>query len=438
MQSEQARCRTAPGPGLPGRLGIVTAITVIFTALPVSPLRAAGSLVENPNLVDDKFEAYILQPCLDGLLTLINVKGWTILEAFEYDQAICDVFFNQGNFNNANGTTGYVSSVNAGTASAQSKTSDTNAREQIDSIEDRLAEIKEEEDQPRGGIGVLLAVQEGETERVSTDNEVGFDSDLDGVVAGLDYRFNDKLVTGFALGNTKDDAKFDSSNGFLETESRSILVYSTYLISDQAYLDFYLGVAELEYETRRDLSIDGSPGDNFGFSGTVTADYEGDQNFAGISSGYDWYRGNFSYGVSAAVDYIKTEVDDYVESGNTNLELEFRKQDFKSLTLGVGVNGSYSIDVGWGSLIPNFGIVAYHEYESDARKLNARLVVMPDVDQTSLTLETDDPDRDYFIVTLGFVVATNAGAQFFVTYEQLEEHRFIDNSSLSAGVLYEF
>lgn len=416
------------GPGS-GRTTIVVATLLLLPSM----AHSAGSLVDAPDLVDNNFETYFLQPCLDGAPALFG-RGWTLQEILDYDADICSRVFNAGTFNSVET---YASKTNVGTVAAQGKTSDSLATQQTDSVQGRLDEIKEE-DAPSGGIGLLLSVQGGETERVSTNNEVGFDADLKGFVGGLDYRFNDNLVTGIALGVTSDDASFDGSNGFLETDSESLLIYTTYLISDNAYIDGYIGVASLEYSTERNGAIDGEPADAFGLAGKVSADYEGDQTLIGVSTGYDWFRKSLAYGVSAAVDYRKTETDGYEEKGTTGFELEFQQQEFESLTFALGVNGSYTVDVGWGALIPNISVAAYHEDRNDARSFDARLLVMPEVDTTSLTLLTDSPDRDYILSTLGVVVAMNSGAQYFLTYEKLSSHDFLEAWSLAAGLLVEF
>ena len=79
-----------------------------------------------------------------------------------------------------------------------------------------------------------------------------------------------------------------------------------------------------------------------------------------------------------------------------------------------------------------------HETQQDARRFAARLVLIPEDNPDQFILETDDPDRDYGIATLGAVIATNSGTQYFVTYEHWFEHDYYDSWSLSAGALLEF
>lgn len=214
--------------------------------------------------------------------------------------------------------------------------------------------------------------------------------------------------------------------------------YVTYLVGDGAYINGYLGYAPLEYENERNFTIDGAPGDDLGVSGRITSDYDGDQTMAGISGGYDWFPAGYTVGVFANLDYSETEIDGYQEEGDTNFELIFPEQRSRSGTVTLGVNGSFVVDMGWASLIPNASLAAVHETQQDSRQFAARLVLIPDNHPDEFILETDNPDRDYAIATLGAVIATNSGLQFFVTYEKLLEHDFLDTWSLSAGVLFEF
>ena len=385
------------------------------------------------NAVDNDFVEYYIKPCELGPAALVQPPyNWTVQEIIDYN-AICSTVFS-GSFT---GAEGYSSTSGIGAISAQTSSSEAVAKQQTDSIQDRLDELQDEE-APSGGWGLLLSAQTGETERSETSREQGYDSGLNSIIIGLDYRFDDRLVTGAAVGFTRDETEYDGNSGDLETESQSLMGYVTYLVGSGGYVNGYIGYAPLEYSNERNFTIDGEPGDNFGVSGTITGDYEGDQTLAGIATGYDWYSGIYSTGVFLNLDYSETQIDGYTEDGDTNFELVYPEQRSRSGTIMLGVNGSFVIDMGWASLIPNASIAAVHETQQDSRRFAARLVLIPEDNPDEFILETDDPDRDYGIATLGAVIATNSGTQYFVTYEQWFEHDFYDTWSLSAGALIEF
>lgn len=403
------------------------ALTALLTALAPGAAMAAG------NAVDDAFVEYYIEPCVLGPATLVQSPySWTVQEVIDYN-AICSSVFS-GSFTSAEN---YSSTSGIGSISATTSSSETIAQQQAESIQDRLDELQDEES-PSAGIGLLLSVQQGGTERDETTREQGYDSDLESLVIGVDYRFNDGLVVGLAYAMTRDETEYDGNSGELDTESESLMGYFTFLVGDGGYVNGYVGTAPLEYENERNFTVDGEPGDNFGVSGTITAEYEGDQTMAGIGGGYDWYPGDYAVGVFANLDYSETEIDSYEEEGDTNFELVYPEQRSRSGTITLGVNGSFVVDLGWASLIPNASLAAVHETQQDSRRFAARLQLMPENHPTEFILETDDPDRNYGIATLGGVIATHSGTQFFVTYEKLLAHDFYDTWAVSGGVLMEF
>jgi len=55
---------------------------------------------------------------------------------------------------------------------------------------------------------VLVAPQYGKSTRPETGLENGFQSELKGLLIGLDYRFSDNFVFGAAVGQTKTRPNF--------------------------------------------------------------------------------------------------------------------------------------------------------------------------------------------------------------------------------------
>ena len=434
MDRDQAGIAIHPGTEFSTWLAYSLSLLGILALLFLPRAEAAGSLVTDPDFVDNQFENYIGVPCNTSTPNLI-AQGWTVADINRYTAEICSPLF-PGGFNNSGA---YVSTSNIGSVGAIDNSSDSVAQKQTSSVKSRLDEIKEEVD-PRGGWGLWLAAQAGETERVSTNNEVGYDSELEGIVVGFDYRFNDKQVVGGALGITSDDAIYARSAGFLNTDSNSLTVYTTYLLSQNTYFDAYFGYAALDYENSRDLSISGDPGSpppGGPLNGTVRSKFSGNQWLLGTSYGIDWYPGNSSYGLVAALDYTSTTIDGHDEEGSTNLELRYAEQTTESLTVTLGGNWSYTLDLGWGALIPTAGISGVFQTEDDANTSKARLINMPTV-VPFLELQSDKPDTEYLLASLGLVLATNGGSQYFFTYEKIENHDFIDNWAVSLGYLTEF
>ena len=385
------------------------------------------------NVTDDEFSDYYTRPCELGGPTLRDVYNWSRQEINAYQDAICSELFT-GGYTSGDSVS---SSAGLGSISATSSTSEVSARQQTDSIEDRLNELQDEED-TSSGWGLLLSAQTGESDHDETRNELGYDSDINSVVIGLDYRYSDALVTGLAVGFTDDDTDYDGNSGNLDTDSESIIAYITYLVGGGGYVNGYIGYASLDYDNKRRFKLENAAGTDFIVNDDISANYDGDQNLIGASAGYDWPIGNYTVGVFTNYDYSETDIDGYKEKGSTGYEMVFPDQRNRSSTISLGVNGSVALDMGWAWLIPNASVQAVHESQNDSDKYKTRLVLIPEDSLDDFILETDDPDRDYGIVSLGAVIATHSGAQYFVTYEQVVNYDDYDIWSLSAGALIEF
>lgn len=411
---------------------IVTLVVVLF--FNSSPVRAASEL-------DDEFEDILFGLCVD--IFTLPAQGWDNQSLIRLNNLCLNVL--EGG---ASPSSDYLSSSNIGSTGATGKTASNTAQVQVDSVKDRLAEIQEEEVIDQGSWGFLLSAQTSETEREETVNESGYESDLNGVLIGGDYRFNDRLITGAALGYTTDKAEFDNNTGELDTTNTTLVGYFTFLPSKNIYIDGYIGVADLDFESEREINFQGTPGDPgfpVDYTGTATGDYEGSQTMAGLSGGYDWKPNKFSIGAFVAFDISDTDIDAYDEDGGANptgFEYGYDDQEIKSELSTVGINASYDINLSWGVLVPTFSISSVHQSADDTRDFALQPSLVPDgvstpTAQTTLFTETDDPDRDYVLTSVGLIAALKNGTQIFVTYEEMSSHDYIETWTLSVGVLLE-
>lgn len=273
-------------------------------------------------------------------------------------------------------------------------------------------------------LGGFASVQYASTDRDASALEQGWDSDLTSLLGGLDYRYDDTLVAGVALGYTSDDAGFTNNAGSLDTTSWSGTVYATYVPVKNASIRGYLGFRDLEYDATRQLRFGG-------ITGTTTSDAGGDQWVFGVSGSFDRELGAWTLGHFINLDYASTDIGGYTERGNTGLEMIYADQSTRSLVSTLGLRLSRT----WGRVTPELRVGWVHQYENDARNIQTRLALSPD---SVFTITTDDPDRDHFVGGIGAVVETGGKLQVFFDYERIEGHEYLDSWSLSAGVLGEF
>jgi uncharacterized protein YhjY with autotransporter beta-barrel domain len=279
------------------------------------------------------------------------------------------------------------------------------------------------------GLGLFATDVSAETEREASELENGFESDTDGTLFGIDYRFMDALVAGVAVGSFEDEAVVDGEGAGVETDSDSTLLYATWLPMDGMAMDFYFGSADTKIRSQRQIEVSAVGV----IEGTATGETESEQDIYGLSLSYDWYMEAWSAGLFAALDSVETKMDGYSEEGDTGLELRFPDQEMESELTSFGLRASYNAEFGWGSLLPNLKWVSVREGKDDARQVAVGLASAPTT-TPSFVVATDDPDRSYNLQSWGLIVAFNNGAQIFVDFEERSGHEFIENKAVTAGV----
>ncbi len=390
------------------RLFFLTLLLALLSAF--FPLQASADTA-----INDRFELYIFNICnnpsppaswdqakLNTLCTAASTGGYVL------------------------GNAGYSSSSNLGTSDPSSGTTSPNHREVYECLDDFNREAGS--GCATGGWGLLLSTQFGRSVRPETELENGFQSDLRSLLIGLDYRFTDSFILGATASQTRDDADFINNAGSLKTINNILTMYTTWLPTEKISVDGYIGYGAVNFDSKRQIY--------FGpISGTTIGNTTGRQAMAGISSAYQSKLGNINVSPFLNLDYIKTDIRGYNESGTTNLELHYGDRTTISATASLGARLSQSYTFKWGSLTPSLHGAGVHEFQNNSTLINNELVLTPG---TGFLVETDAPDRDYFLSGLGVVAALNSGTQLFMNYEKRSGDSLLDSWVVSLGLLKEF
>jgi outer membrane lipase/esterase len=324
---------------------------------------------------------------------------------------------------------------NAGSVGASGTTSNVAAYLKRRAIEKREKEEEESEqtgggasaDTKLGRVGIFANLAYLDGKRDTTQLENGFDINQIGIVAGSDYRFNDKLFAGGALGFAQTENTLNSNAGKVDSDNVSLTAYSNYTIQDNLAVDGYLSVGALSYDSTRKVVFGAITED-------ANASYDAQQFALGASSNYSFYVKSLTLSGIAKVDYISTDIDAYDETGGGGLNFSYEKQSIESLTSKLGIQASYAWSQSWGVILPQGRVHYIHEFSNDSRSVESALVLAP---QSTVTLTTDEPDRDYFIGAIGASVVLPGGMQTFVDVEFLSGHAYLSTWTATAGLRWE-
>lgn len=293
--------------------------------------------------------------------------------------------------------------------------------------------------------GVFINGDFGSGEKDGTDGEDGFEYDAAGFTVGADYRMNEQVVLGLAVGFNSSESDFDTtanvSGGGLDTEATSFSTYGLFY-TDNYYFDGILTIGQTTIDMERSIEIasntdatdpNGNPND--GASRSAESETDSDQIAFSFGGGTDIRSGSFTFAPYLRAQYLKVDVDAFEESGTEGLNLRFEEQEIESITTALGFRASTVANTGFGVLVPQAHLEWIHEYSDDEREVTT--VYIHDPRQNELLFETDSPDRDYFTMGLGLSSVFRGGTQAFIDVRTLMGLTDFTETGVTAGVRFE-
>ena len=262
----------------------------------------------------------------------------------------------------------------------------------------------------------------------------------------LNHRFTDNFNFYSVPGNGYSEPDFFGLAGRFQPEPFGNSFYGSYFF-ENFYLDAIIGSSG-----RNDSARVHRLHPNVFGTGINRPDYGdavADEYTVSVGAGYTFNRDGISFGPYARAKYLKSEIDEFPEiigipnsDPGLGLALELQDQNIESFSTSVGGQIAYAISTTMGVLTPYLRMEWEHEFEDDPRKIQGRFADSlddPEADQVNIIIiPTDDPDRDFFNLGLGFSALFQHGVLAFVDYETILGLEDINGHKISAGLKFEF
>ena len=291
----------------------------------------------------------------------------------------------------------------------------------------------------RWGYFVSGTIGRGESE--AGRRTPAYDFDINGLTAGVDYRFSDGFVAGTSLGYTKQDTELASGEGNVDADGYSLSAYATFYRDESWYTDAVLTWGRNDYGTLRRIryTLTG-PGGTSTIDQTARGRLEGDLLSVASTVGRDYQAGTWNIGPYGRMLYSRIDFDagrEVIGSGaGSGLALEIFPGTHTSLASVIGTKFSTALSRDWGILMPHLQVEWEHEYRDDPQRVGARFLADPSA--TRFSIEGEPIDSSFFRIGGGVSVLFAGGRSGFVYVERVIGKSGFTQTNLALGIRGEF
>lgn len=278
-----------------------------------------------------------------------------------------------------------------------------------------------------------------DSEQESTDNEGGSEFSSQMLTLGIDYRFTNNFVGGFAFTYSTGETDFANNKGDLSTSGSNFMAYGSYFI-DAWYLDATIMRGGTDHDQTRRLVCDASCVTTF--DQTASAKYYGDSTGFTLATGYDFSFNALSVTPFAQLASTKINIDAYKESMSdpsgpgAAYGIDLKEQSRSMLIFSLGSQLRYVWAQNWGVIVPHLDIELIKELDDDDSVITGNFV--GNVATTKdFKLTTNKVDSSYAFIGFGASAQLQNGNSGFFNIRMLQGYQYLDQVIYSLGWRWE-
>ena len=294
-------------------------------------------------------------------------------------------------------------------------------------------ERSERENEQRMDIGanvsLFISADTGRLDREPSEHEAAFEGDTDSITAGIDWAFHPKWILGAALTHDQEELDFEESDGSAKGDSTGGLAYLAWTPAEQWGFNAYYGHLNGDNELVRAIDYTLLNGTHVSANARATPDSH--RTIAGLGADWSLARGAWGWNFGAGVDYTRTVLDAYTESGGAGLALTVPERTIRTRRGRLDATLLRNVSTKWGVWQPQFKLGWRHEFANPARALSVSFA--QDASDAPIVFETEDPDTNWGEWALGSVFVFTHGHSGFLQYRQRFSHAFLDERVLAIG-----
>jgi len=279
------------------------------------------------------------------------------------------------------------------------------------------------------------------------ENEAGrsapaYDYDIEGLTAGIDYRFTDDWIAGGAIGYTSQDTDLDQDQGEIAVRGWSLSAYSTRSFKDHWYIDGVLTAGRNRYtlERRIEYTLPTTGGGSTSIEQRAVGKPDGDMFSAALTFGGDFHHQSMTISPYGQMVYSRIGFDAYEESlrsgPGSGLGLSVDSRDITALTGILGARAAWAISADWGVWSPTLMLEWNHEFRDQLDGISARFTHDPT--GTPIIVGGEPADSDYLRFGVGMSIVMAHGRSGFFLYDRTFAQDGRTQENIAVGIRIEF
>jgi len=234
------------------------------------------------------------------------------------------------------------------------------------------------------------------------------------------------------LGYANFDSKIEDS-AKLNSTGLTLTGYGSFNVNDNFYVDTRISIAKPEFDQSRNIDFDI---DDISVHTTAIGKTDANQYSFAMSAGYNINKKAWNMTPNVSVNYVKTNIDGFTETGAGDYNFIYTDQEVESLVWSAGMKVSKAISLKNGVITPQFDFDYNYESLNDGTNIEARFIMAPE-DEVFI-IETDSPDRTYGSAGVGLVYITSNGKQAYINYRSIIGLEGFDRGTFNLGARFEF
>jgi len=265
---------------------------------------------------------------------------------------------------------------------------------------------------PGTSIWISGTVRFGHRDPVNGSTSLSFTTD--GVSAGIDKAFNDRLTLGLGAGFARDKTDINSDGTKTDANGTVIAAYGSYRPAPGFFVDGVLGYGSTDIDADRFVTAAGE---------FARSSRKGDQWFGSLSSGYEYRHEGLLVSPYGRLDYASTRLKQASETGAGAYALTYFEQTVPMLDGSLGVLAESQHNTRFGSVRPRGRIEYTHEFENDREAT----IAYSDLFGTRYTVTPTGVKRNSLLLGVGSDFNFGGGLRLGLDYQaRRSSHADID------------